>query len=165
MPVMHGGRVNMIRLDADGPLEDEVTRQIRQAIREARTGVTTHLIDGEFCVAEITPSVSDDGNTIARGWISIPEIPEDSVAVMQFPERSEEEVGNGILASLSFREDLTALINVRGRENKSNTPDYLLAAYLESCLIAFEAYVNQRDDWYGVHLSPGESRFLETDRD
>jgi len=49
----------------------------------------------------------------------------------------------------SFETDLRTLINSRSRENASNTPDFILAQYLEACLLAFETAVQQRETWYG----------------
>lgn len=48
-----------------------------------------------------------------------------------------------------FRAGLTSLINRTCRENGSNTPDYILASYLEQCLDAFDGAVTQRSKWYG----------------
>ena len=48
-----------------------------------------------------------------------------------------------------FRSGLRELINRTCRENGSNTPDYILASYLEQCLDAFDGAVTQRSKWYG----------------
>lgn len=50
---------------------------------------------------------------------------------------------------MTFVEDLTALLNHHSRENASNTPDYILAQYLEACLATFATAVQQRETWYG----------------
>lgn len=47
-----------------------------------------------------------------------------------------------------FRKDLEKLINSHSLENGSNTPDYILAEYLENCLKAFDYAVLQRTSWY-----------------
>lgn len=47
-----------------------------------------------------------------------------------------------------FRKELTSLINRYSRENGSNTPDFILATFLISCLKAFDEAVNTRKDWY-----------------
>ena len=52
---------------------------------------------------------------------------------------------------------LTALLNSESRENDSNTPDFLLAEFMMSCLEAFEVANNRREVWYGVELEPGNS--------
>lgn len=56
---------------------------------------------------------------------------------------------------MTFQRELQQLINRHSMENLSNTPDMVLAAYLQSCLDAFNAAVQQRDNWYGVELTPG----------
>lgn len=49
----------------------------------------------------------------------------------------------------TFREDLEALINKHSRENVSDTPDYVLASFLNACLTAFDGSVVERDRWHG----------------
>ena len=56
----------------------------------------------------------------------------------------------------SVLEDLQALINRPSNENDSNTPDYLLAAFLCTCLVAFNETVKERDHWYGIAPKPGQ---------
>ena len=51
----------------------------------------------------------------------------------------------------NFKKHLTELINRHSVENGSNTPDIILAEYLNSCLQAFNNAVNTRDKWYGKH--------------
>ncbi len=45
----------------------------------------------------------------------------------------------------TFAQELTALINKHSLENTSNTPDYVLAAYLVNCLVDFNHAVNARE--------------------
>lgn len=47
---------------------------------------------------------------------------------------------------------LASLINDESRENDSNTPDYILAEFMMSCLDAFELASNRREVWFGVQL-------------
>jgi len=51
--------------------------------------------------------------------------------------------------------EIRAAINRCSRENISNTPDFILAEYLLSCLAAFESASMRREEWYGRHLSIG----------
>lgn len=44
-----------------------------------------------------------------------------------------------------FRE----VLNRNSRENRSNTPDFMLAKYLVKCLRAYEDGVVSRDTWNG----------------
>lgn len=50
--------------------------------------------------------------------------------------------------------DIRKLLNGCSRENKSDTPDYILASYLMTCLNAYEVAINKRDAWFG--FSPFE---------
>ena len=50
----------------------------------------------------------------------------------------------------TFEEELTDLIGKYCKQEKSNTPDFILAKYLERCLSTFEDSIEQREDWYGV---------------
>ena len=45
----------------------------------------------------------------------------------------------------SFMNELRELINKYSKENGSNIPDYILAAYLERCLDNFDITVQERD--------------------
>jgi hypothetical protein len=49
-----------------------------------------------------------------------------------------------------FLDELTKLINRCCLENESNTPDFILAQYLASCLEIFNSFVSRRDRWYGI---------------
>lgn len=48
----------------------------------------------------------------------------------------------------TFREKLEHLINCHSKENGSNTPDFILAEYLDDSLAAFDKAVKRRSDWY-----------------
>lgn len=48
----------------------------------------------------------------------------------------------------SFTEELINLISKYSKENDTDTPDFILAKYLEGCLRNFSQAVNARDDWY-----------------
>ena len=49
----------------------------------------------------------------------------------------------------TFREDLSGILNFHSMENGSNTPDGILARYLERCMSAFDEAVNDREKWHG----------------
>ena len=49
---------------------------------------------------------------------------------------------------VSFLKELEALINKHSMENRSNTPDFILANYLIHCLDLYSRTVNQRDSWW-----------------
>lgn len=46
---------------------------------------------------------------------------------------------------VEFRDELETLINKWSKENGSDTPDFILADYLQSCLNAFDEAVRARD--------------------
>ena len=48
-----------------------------------------------------------------------------------------------------FETEIESLINRYSQENASNTPDFILAQYLISCLATFNTAVQQRETWYG----------------
>ncbi len=54
----------------------------------------------------------------------------------------------------NFEEELERLINKHSMENESNTPDWILAQYLLSCLSAFTRATQQRETWYGHASRP-----------
>lgn len=47
----------------------------------------------------------------------------------------------------SLTESIKHLLNSFSRENESDTPDFILAQYLISCLESFEQATRQRDIW------------------
>ncbi len=47
-----------------------------------------------------------------------------------------------------FQLELDHLINRHSMENGSDTPDFILAKYLKTCLDAFDAAVRRRTEWY-----------------
>jgi len=53
-----------------------------------------------------------------------------------------------------FENELRALINRQSKENGSNTPDFILAKFLNECLSAFDKAVNERHKWYRPDLTP-----------
>lgn len=53
-----------------------------------------------------------------------------------------------------LKKELSALLNKHSRENASNTPDFLLAEFMLTCLAAFEHTSRQRETWFGRFLTP-----------
>ena len=55
-----------------------------------------------------------------------------------------------------FKNELMHLLNRYSMENGCNTPDFILATYLTSCLDNFNMMVLEREKWYGrENQSPG----------
>lgn len=49
---------------------------------------------------------------------------------------------------VSFLKELQELVNKHSKENDSDTPDFILAQYLNNCLTNFNLAQQQRSDWY-----------------
>jgi len=61
----------------------------------------------------------------------------------------------------NFEKELSALLNKHSKENESNTPDWLLAQYLISCLTAFTVAIQQQETWYGRDARPSANKLTE----
>lgn len=59
------------------------------------------------------------------------------------------------MSTANMKYELAALLNKMSAENASNTPDFILANYLISCLAAFETAVNTRENWWSEKPGPG----------
>jgi hypothetical protein len=57
-----------------------------------------------------------------------------------------------------FEEKLAELLNSVSAENASNTPDFILAAYLHDCLVAFNRASKWREFWNSPDGVPLEMR-------
>jgi len=55
---------------------------------------------------------------------------------------------------MTFQEELEQLINRHSLENASNTPDFILAQYLDGCLAVFNTAIQQRETWWGRDPRP-----------
>lgn len=53
-----------------------------------------------------------------------------------------------------FRSDLTSLLNRYSQENGSDTPDFILAKYLDNCLTSWNHAIAEREEWYGRESRP-----------
>ena len=141
-----------IQLNADGPLDNEVTSQLRGAVRRARQGGVTTLFDGDEPIAEIVPVLKlVHGETIALDEATRTRIREELDAI------------DGVSPlRRSLLSEMGDLLNAHGAENGSNTPDFVLATYLARCLDVFDEITQARDQWYSVHLEPGDSYFTNS---
>ena len=50
---------------------------------------------------------------------------------------------------MTLYEEIRDALNRNSAENTSNTPDYVLAQYLEACLAAFDVAIQQRETYHG----------------
>ena len=55
-----------------------------------------------------------------------------------------------------FEKDIAGVINKHSEENASNTPDYILAQYVNDCLKAFNEATQKREQWHGRDPRPTE---------
>lgn len=62
-----------------------------------------------------------------------------------------------------FEKRLEHLINEYGLENRSNTPDFILAKYLVMCLVSVNHAIGTRDVWYGKPVTDGSLAGLPSD--
>jgi len=53
------------------------------------------------------------------------------------------------MSSLDLRKDIQHVLNSHSAENGSDTPDFILADYLLSCLAAYDAAMQCRETWHG----------------
>lgn len=51
-----------------------------------------------------------------------------------------------------FERELSSLLNKHSLENESDTPDFILASYLNKCLEVYNATIKARDKWFGVDM-------------
>ncbi len=49
-----------------------------------------------------------------------------------------------------FQKELSDLINKYSRENMSDTPDFILAEFLERCMIAYSIAATKKDQWFNI---------------
>ncbi len=63
---------------------------------------------------------------------------------------------NRVIHAISgdFRKQLESLLNCANMENRSDTPDFILAQYMTDCLEAYDRAVNRREVWFGRKKAP-----------
>ncbi|HYT41504.1 MAG TPA: hypothetical protein VEP90_04115 [Methylomirabilota bacterium] len=54
----------------------------------------------------------------------------------------------------NFVKELEDLLNKYSQDNEANTPDFILAEYLTSCLRAFKNAQNERNRCFGISNVP-----------
>ena len=55
-----------------------------------------------------------------------------------------------------FEKELRDLINKYSEENYSNTPDFILAVFMNRCLLALGDAIVNRDSWYSKDKEKGD---------
>jgi hypothetical protein len=57
--------------------------------------------------------------------------------------------GEAVGDEVALRDRISALLNEYSRENRSDTPDFILADFLVGALRVFDDAVSRRERWYG----------------
>jgi hypothetical protein len=65
----------------------------------------------------------------------------------------------------TFEGELEALINQYSIENESDTPDFILVAYIRGALTTFTEAVRHRDKWYGFNTFNTRKTDINTDEE
>lgn len=70
----------------------------------------------------------------------------------------------GLPAPRNFQEHLEHIINYYSQENGSDTPDFILAQYLNECLGVWNKNMQRREEWYGrpIHRPKESHPFSDT---
>lgn len=53
----------------------------------------------------------------------------------------------------TFADELAALLNKYNKESASNTPDFILAEFIEASLSVWNQTCSRRDAWYGPKIT------------
>lgn len=57
----------------------------------------------------------------------------------------------------TLRGELAGVLNAHSVENRSGTPDFVLAEYLIGCLDVWDAAIKARDRWWGFEPKIGDT--------
>jgi hypothetical protein len=68
-------------------------------------------------------------------------------------EANYEAVDPAFMEESEFQVELQRLINKHSKESVSNTPDFILAGFVSSCMAAFNEATNNRDRWFNLDTS------------
>lgn len=60
------------------------------------------------------------------------------------------------MRELTFQQELEILINQHSKENETNTPDFILANYMNDCLNAYTKALKDREKW--VHSTLADEK-------
>ena len=107
------------------------------------SGINTNSIDGRYLMAAlaiITVDVYPDKEPDT--CLSILHEKQSEMFKDAFP------IEEKIFIKPTFIEAITSLLNSYCRENESNTPDFILAEFLQKSLNAFDDCVERREAWY-----------------
>lgn len=120
-----------------------------------------HMADNDTSSDTAYEAVIEQAKAIRDGEMYVPPVPIRSEvpteADIKWAEKSIEEykatADRVIEKEGEFEREISAVINRFSKENGSNTPDFILAEYLNECLKAFNTASRAREKWYGKSLS------------
>jgi hypothetical protein len=64
-------------------------------------------------------------------------------------------VTNNLIQNEEFMKELTRSINKHNIDNELNTPDFILAEYVFSCLTVLQNQIRAKENWFGAYIRPG----------
>ena len=64
---------------------------------------------------------------------------------------------NGCSPKTPFQKNVENVINSLSLENVSNTPDHILAKFIDNVFWAANNLIKDREVWYGYHDKPGKT--------
>lgn len=156
-------------IEAKGPLTSENSEEIRLwcgAYECPSVGSTDSapIYDGSLIISTLEgPMTASIGDYIIEGvggefYPCKPDIFGRTYVPEDDDQDGEESISAESGPPVTFLSDLQNLINQHSIENDSNTPDYMLAEYLNDCLHAYERIVKTRDRWWDHNPGVGPYR-------
>lgn len=106
------------------------------------SGINTNCADGRLLMAALAKITTESQADKTPDEV-LEQCNELSVKMFETPLPEDE-----VYIKPDLSHALSSLINSYSKENGSNTPDFILAEYLEGCLKVFDAATNRRTNWY-----------------
>lgn len=115
-------------------------------------------------------TISYKPESLNGGWLVNIKKPDDEMACNQWFESGSMESVVGLAYGQverwaqadtpRFEDEIAKVINSFSRENRSDTPDWILANFIDRCLTAWEVTSAERDRYYRLAPSPGRDPVL-----
>jgi hypothetical protein len=136
------------------PWDDKSVLSIKEALED-----TEHLISRVAFRSEEELSIMSPERDKCRPW-SRDEVDIIRMALNGWIQHQDQDLpkpsfvsdlpkGNGVISGAQLTKNLEDALNRNSAENASNTPDFILAGFLEDCLRAWDRASNSREKWYG----------------
>lgn len=119
--------------------------------------IDTNRIEGRLLIAALSsmtflPSIHLNKKELDGRSMQPDEILNEVLEVADFIYRDSHLPEDEVAQPTTFLHELTSLINKACKENESDTPDFILAEYIEQSLSAYQNAVKARDKWFGVSM-------------